>query len=123
MIEDVTERTRSEQQIAHLAHYDPLTDLPNRVLFCEQLETALKTVRPDEQLAVMYIDIDEFKSVNDALGHSIGDELLKTVARRLRGCLKDADLAARLGGDEFAVIQTSVKSPSDATRLVERIHR
>ena len=123
VIEDVTERTRSEQQIAHLAHYDPLTDLPNRVLFCEQLETALKTVRPDEQLAVMYIDIDEFKSVNDALGHSIGDELLKTVARRLRGCLKDADVAARLGGDEFAVIQTSVKSPSDATRLVEKIHR
>ena len=88
VIEDVTERTRSEQQIAHLAHYDPLTDLPNRVLFCEQLENALKTVRPGEQLAVMYIDIDEFKSVNDALGHSIGDELLKTVARRLRGCLK-----------------------------------
>jgi diguanylate cyclase (GGDEF)-like protein len=123
VIEDVTERTRSEQQIAHLAHYDPLTDLPNRVLFCEQLENALKTVRPDEQLAVMYIDIDEFKSVNDALGHSIGGELLKTVARRLRSCLKDADVAARLGGDEFAVIQTSVKSPSDATRLAEKIHR
>ena len=123
VIEDVTERTRSEQQIAHLAHYDPLTDLPNRVLFCEQLENALKTVRPGEQLAVMYIDIDEFKSVNDALGHSIGDELLKTVARRLRSCLSDADVAARLGGDEFAVIQTSVKSPSDTTRLAEKIHR
>ena len=123
VIEDVTERTRSEEQIAHLAHYDPLTDLPNRVLFREQLEAALKTVRPGEQLAVMYIDIDEFKSVNDALGHSIGDELLKTVARRLRGCLKEADVAARLGGDEFAVIQTGVKRPSDTTRLVAKIYR
>ena len=98
-IEDVTERTRSEERIAHLAHYDALTDLPNRVLFRQQLEHALKQVRPDEQLAILYIDIDEFKSVNDALGHSIGDELLKAVADRLRGCLRKTDVAARLGGD------------------------
>jgi diguanylate cyclase (GGDEF)-like protein len=123
MIEDVTERARSEAQIAHLAHYDPLTDLPNRVLFRQQLEGALKTVQPDEQLAVLYIDIDEFKSVNDALGHSIGDELLKTVARRLCDCLGQADVAARLGGDEFAVIQTGVRGPLDTTRLVEKIYR
>jgi PAS domain S-box-containing protein len=112
-IEDVTERTRSEEQIAHLAHYDALTDLPNRVLFREQLEHALRGIRPGEHLAVLYIDIDEFKSVNDALGHSVGDELLKAVAGRLRVCLRQIDLAARLGGDEFAIIQTAIKSPSE----------
>ncbi|MEA2926404.1 MAG: hypothetical protein QOD25_3526, partial [Alphaproteobacteria bacterium] len=122
-IEDVTERKRSEEQIAHLAHYDALTDLPNRVLFREQLEHALNQVQSGEQLAVLYIDIDEFKSVNDALGHSIGDELLKAVAGRLRGCLRETDLAARLGGDEFAIIQTAVRNPSETTHLVERIYR
>jgi diguanylate cyclase (GGDEF)-like protein/PAS domain S-box-containing protein len=122
-IEDVTERKRAEEQIAHLAHYDALTDLPNRVLFRAQLEQALDEVQSGEQLAVLYIDIDEFKSVNDALGHSVGDELLKAVAGRLRGCLRQTDLAARLGGDEFAVIQTAVKNPSETTHLVERIYR
>jgi diguanylate cyclase (GGDEF)-like protein len=122
-IEDVTERERSAEQIAHMAHYDALTDLPNRVLFREQLEQALKQFQSGEQLAVLYIDIDEFKSVNDALGHSIGDELLKTVARRLRGCLRATDVAARLGGDEFAVIQTAVRNPAETTNLVERIYR
>jgi diguanylate cyclase (GGDEF)-like protein/PAS domain S-box-containing protein len=122
-IEDVTERKRSEEQIAHLAHYDALTDLPNRVLFREQLEHALNQVQSGEQLAVLYIDIDEFKSVNDALGHSVGDELLKAVAGRLRSCLRETDLAARLGGDEFAIIQTAVRNPSETTHLVERIYR
>ena len=86
-IEDITERTRADEKIAHLAHYDALTDLPNRVLFRARLEQALEAMRPGEQLAVLYIDIDEFKGVNDALGHPIGDELLKGVAGRLRGCL------------------------------------
>ncbi|WP_433994337.1 putative bifunctional diguanylate cyclase/phosphodiesterase [Bradyrhizobium lablabi] len=121
-IEDITERTRADEKIAHLAHYDALTDLPNRVLFRERLEQALKTVRPGEQLAVLYIDIDEFKSVNDALGHPVGDELLMGVADRLRGCLNASDVAARLGGDEFAVIQTAIKSQSEATELVDKIH-
>ena len=122
MIEDITERTRAEEKIAHLAHYDALTDLPNRGLFRQRLEQALKAVRPGEQLAVLYIDIDEFKSVNDALGHPIGDELLKGVAERLRGCLKDTDVAARLGGDEFAVIQSAIKNPSETTQLVDGIY-
>jgi diguanylate cyclase (GGDEF)-like protein len=121
-IEDVTERKRADEKIAHLAHYDALTDLPNRVLFRQQLENALNKVQPGEQLAVLYIDIDEFKSVNDALGHSVGDELLKAVALRLHGCLRETDVAARLGGDEFAIIQTAVKRPSDTTQLVERIY-
>ena len=121
-IEDITERTRADEKIAHLAHYDGLTDLPNRVLFRERLEQALKAMRPGEQLAVLYIDIDEFKSVNDALGHPVGDELLKGVAERLRKCLGQADVAARLGGDEFAVIQTAIRNQSEATRLVDEIH-
>jgi len=121
-IEDITERRRADEKIAHLAHYDGLTDLPNRILFRERLEQSLKAIRPGEQLAVLYIDIDEFKSVNDALGHPIGDELLKGVAERLRGCLKETDVAARLGGDEFAVIQTAIKDRSETTRLVDDIH-
>ena len=121
-IEDITERRRSDEKIAHLAHYDGLTDLPNRILFRERLEQSLKAIQPGEQLAVLYIDIDEFKSVNDALGHAVGDELLKGVAERLRGCLREANVAARLGGDEFAVIQTAIKDRSETTRLVDEIH-
>jgi diguanylate cyclase (GGDEF)-like protein len=121
-IEDITQRTRADEKIAHMAHYDALTDLPNRMLFRERLEQALKAIRPGERLAVMYIDIDEFKSVNDALGHPIGDELLKGVADRLRGCLKETDVAARLGGDEFAVIQTAIRSQSETTHLVDCIY-
>ena len=121
-IEDITERTRADEKIAHLAHYDALTDLPNRVLFRERLEQALKAVRSGEQLAVLYIDIDEFKSVNDALGHAIGDELLKGVAERLHTCLRASDVAARLGGDEFAVIQTAIKKQSETTQLVDQIY-
>jgi diguanylate cyclase (GGDEF)-like protein/PAS domain S-box-containing protein len=120
-IEDITERTRAEERIAHLAHYDALTDLPNRVLLRDRLERALREIQPGQQLAVLYIDIDEFKSVNDALGHAIGDELLKTVADRLRGCLGEADIAARLGGDEFAVIQRT-GGRAETTRLVQAIH-
>jgi len=121
-IEDITERRRAEEKIAHLAHYDGLTELPNRLLFRERLEQSLREIKPGEQLAVLYIDIDEFKGVNDALGHPVGDELLKTVARRLRGCLKDTDVAARLGGDEFAILQTAVKDRTETVELVDAIH-
>jgi diguanylate cyclase (GGDEF)-like protein len=121
-IEDITERTRADEKIAHLAHYDALTDLPNRLLFRERLEQALNAMRPNEQLAVLYIDIDEFKSINDALGHPVGDELLIGIADRLRGCLAETDVAARLGGDEFAVIQTSIRDPSETAELVSKIH-
>ena len=121
--EDITERRRAERQIAHLAHYDALTDLPNRVLFREQLERELERIkRSGEQLAMLYIDIDEFKSVNDSLGHPVGDELLKAVAGRLRHCVRDTDFVARLGGDEFAVVQTGITEPGDAMDLVKRIY-
>ena len=122
-MEDITERRRSDERVAHLAHYDSLTDLPNRALFREQLDRALKTVRRGEQLAVLYLDIDEFKSINDALGHPVGDELLKAVAGRLRGCVRATDVVARLGGDEFAIIQTGVKQPTDTTDLAARIYQ
>lgn len=120
--EDITERRRSEDRIAHLAHYDVLTDLPNRVFFRAQLEEALERVERGERIAVLYIDVDEFKSVNDTLGHPVGDELLKVIADRLRGCVRKTDIVARLGGDEFAIIQSALKDPAEATELVARIH-
>jgi diguanylate cyclase (GGDEF)-like protein len=118
--EDITERRQSDQRIAHLAHYDALTDLPNRVLFHEQLKRELACVTADRQLAVLYVDIDEFKSVNDSLGHMIGDELLKALAIRLRGCVREGDFVARLGGDEFAIVRTTVKTADDVDELVMR---
>jgi diguanylate cyclase (GGDEF)-like protein len=122
-LEDFTERRRADERIAHLAHYDALTDLPNRLLFRDQLERELKKIERGGQLAVLYIDIDEFKSVNDSLGHPIGDELLKVVASRLRGCVRQTDFIARLGGDEFAIVQTAVTDPADVTDLLTRIYQ
>jgi diguanylate cyclase (GGDEF)-like protein len=122
-LEDFTERRRADERIAHLAHYDALTDLPNRVLFRDQLERELKKIGRGGQLAVLYIDIDEFKSVNDSLGHPVGDELLKAVALRLRGCVRESDFVARLGGDEFAIVQTAVNNPADVMDLVIRIYQ
>ena len=121
VIEDVTERKRAEERIAHLADHDALTDLPNRRHFAEKLEQALKLVQRGKRLAILYIDLDYFKRVNDTLGHAIGDEVLKDVADRLRGCVREIDAIARLSGDEFAIIQTSLEQPSDAAALAMRI--
>ena len=121
VVDDVTERKAAEARIAHLAHYDPLTSLPNRTLFREQLEKELSFVRRGAQLAVLYLDLDHFKSINDTLGHPAGDELLKAVAQRLRGCLRESDLIARLGGDEFAIVQTQLQDPKDAEILAQRL--
>ena len=121
LVEDVTERARAEERIAHMAHHDALTDLPNRVLLRERLEAGLTHVRRGEQLAVHYLDLDTFKTINDTLGHPTGDELLKAVAERLCGCVREIDTVARLGGDEFAVIQTGLNDVSDAASLAQRI--
>jgi diguanylate cyclase (GGDEF)-like protein len=120
--EDITELRRSEEQIKHLAHYDALTDLPNRVLFREQLDREFKRARRGEQFALLYIDIDEFKGINDSLGHPVGDDFLKALAKRLTDCIRESDFVARLGGDEFAIIQTAVAGLSDVTSLVDRVH-
>ena len=121
VMDDVTERKLANERIVRMAHYDALTDLPNRVLFREQLEQALKWVKRGEQVAVLFLDLDHFKTVNDTLGHPVGDELLKAVAGRLSECLSDTDSVARLGGDEFAIIQTAVAVPENTTSLVARI--
>jgi diguanylate cyclase (GGDEF)-like protein/PAS domain S-box-containing protein len=121
VVEDFTERRRADEKIAHMAHYDTLTDLPNRALFRTQIERELEKVGRGEKFALLYIDIDEFKGINDSLGHHVGDELLKAVAKRIRNCLKPDDLIARLGGDEFAVIQTRVEGATDVVAFVGRI--
>jgi diguanylate cyclase (GGDEF)-like protein/PAS domain S-box-containing protein len=122
VIEDVTERKQSESRIAHLAHHDSLTGLPNRVLFRERLEQALSAVRASgRRVALLYLDLDHFKSVNDSLGHPVGDELLKEVAERLRTCLSEDDFVARLGGDEFAIVRTVFDDLDTVTALAERV--
>jgi diguanylate cyclase (GGDEF)-like protein len=120
--EDITDRTRVEREIAHLAHFDALTDLPNSVSFRDRLKIELLKVKRGERLALLYIDIDEFKSVNDSLGHLVGDEFLQNVAVRLRRCVREVDMVARLGGDEFAIIQTGIAQRADVIELVKRIH-
>jgi diguanylate cyclase (GGDEF)-like protein/PAS domain S-box-containing protein len=122
VVDDVTERRLANEKIAHLAHYDALTDLPNRVLFREQIERELRKAVSGQQFALLYIDIDEFKGINDSLGHHVGDELLKAVAASLKDCTKPGDLIARLGGDEFAVIQTAVGGRAEVEEFVIRIY-
>ena len=119
--EDVTRQREAEAQLAHMAHHDALTGLPNRVLLREHLCRALARTRRGEPVTVLCLDLDRFKAVNDALGHAAGDALLRAVAARLRNCTRETDLVARLGGDEFAIIQEGASQPTDATALARRL--
>jgi diguanylate cyclase (GGDEF)-like protein/PAS domain S-box-containing protein len=119
--EDVTERRRAEERIAHLALHDSLTGLPNRTAFWNQLQRAVTWARAGEFIAVLYLDLDDFKSVNDSLGHPTGDELLKAVGCRLASVSRERDFVARLGGDEFAIIKGGLARSSDAVQLVTRV--
>ncbi len=121
-IVDVTAKRQAEARIAHMAHHDALTGLPNRVLFHERLdETLMRVRRYAEIIAVLYLDLDQFKNVNDTLGHPVGDKLLVAVADRLRTCLRECDMIARFGGDEFAVLQIGLAGPHEAGAFAERI--
>lgn len=119
---DITLRKQAEARVQYLAHYDSLTDLPNRVLFQERIGQALlQAKRTGRQVALMMLDLDKFKEVNDTLGHHVGDLLLKAAAERIQGSVRESDTVARLGGDEFAVILTNLGSTSDAGHIAEAI--
>ena len=119
--EDITEQRQSEVKIEYMAHHDSLTDLANRVLLNEQLELALGQIHRNEMVAIHHLDLDQFKAVNDTFGHPAGDKLLKIVADRLRGLVRETDTIARMGGDEFVIVQAAIADPGDATSLAQRI--
>jgi len=119
--EDVTEQHQAESKITFMACHDALTQLPNRVLLAERIEHAIAQVGRGSSFAILCLDLDNFKQVNDTLGHAVGDELLCAVADRLGACVREIDTVARLGGDEFAIIQADTQRPEDAERLARRV--
>ena len=121
-IQDVTARKQLETQLLHKASHDVLTGLPNRALFMDRLEHALARLqRDDGQIAIMFLDLDGFKAVNDQFGHDQGDRLLIEIGRRLRACARAGDTVARLGGDEFTLLLEQVRHPSIATEIAQRV--
>jgi diguanylate cyclase (GGDEF)-like protein/PAS domain S-box-containing protein len=120
LAEDITARKEDEELLQYMARYDHLTGLPNRMLFYDRLQQALAHSRRDRRsTAVVFVDLDHFKRVNDTLGHAVGDELLQEVAQRLKGALRAGDSVGRLSGDEFAVILTDLSSPQDAAKVTQ----
>ncbi len=123
---DITSEKENEERLAHLAHYDQLTNLPNRILFDDRLKQALSLARrSNSKLAVMFLDLDGFKAINDNLGHNSGDRLLQQVAERLNECLRKSDTVARFGGDEFTILLSEIDSKESvikiATKIIEAI--
>jgi diguanylate cyclase (GGDEF)-like protein/PAS domain S-box-containing protein len=122
VMRDVTERTYAEEQIKHLAYHDALTGLPNRLLFKDRLTVALSHAQRDRtRLAVLFLDLDRFKVINDSLGHNIGDQLLQAVAWRVQGCVRESDTVARLGGDEFTLLLPQLSNSEDGARVAKKI--
>ncbi|MBI5463231.1 MAG: diguanylate cyclase [Gammaproteobacteria bacterium] len=120
--EDISARKLTDERIRHMAHYDALTDLPNRALFYDRLYQAVAFAKREaQQMALLFIDLDRFKAINDELGHAVGDLLLQSVAERLRACVRESDTLARLAGDEFTVILPRVESEQDAQAVAEKI--
>jgi diguanylate cyclase (GGDEF)-like protein/PAS domain S-box-containing protein len=120
-LEDITEWQKAQAQISHMARHDSLTNLPNRILFREQLEQALRHAKRNDKIAVLCLDLDHFKGINDSLGHPIGDDLLKDVAVRLTECVRESDTVCRLGGDEFAIVQVGSDPQTSPTSLASRL--
>lgn len=119
---EITERKRMEERLAHMAEYDALTDLPNRALFAERLLQAIAMAKRDKtRLALMWLDLDNFKSVNDTFGHHVGDLLLRAAAKRMKEALRESDTVGRIGGDEFVVLLPVVKGEKDAYIVAETI--
>ncbi len=122
MFTDITERKLNEEHYQHLAHYDPLTDLPNRTLLTDRIEQALvRAQRHHYKIAVSFVDLNKFKLINDTLGHHVGDLLLKEVARRLKGCVRGEDTVARLGGDEFVILCPTLHHRNDMVKVMDKI--
>jgi diguanylate cyclase (GGDEF)-like protein/PAS domain S-box-containing protein len=119
---DISERKRAEEQVKHLAFHDPLTNLPNRLLFNDRLTLAVAQAhRHNQRLAVLFLDLDRFKVINDSLGHSIGDELLRQVAERIQEYVREGDTVARLGGDEFTLLVPGISAEDDAAKIARKI--
>ena len=125
LVSEIIERKRAESQLVHLALHDVLTGLPNRALFMNRLKDAVNYSKrhSDYLFAVLFLDLDRFKLINDSLGHTFGDQLLLTVAQRLQECLRSTDIAARLGGDEFIILLVGIKDVLEVIAVVERIHK
>ncbi|MGK7940979.1 MAG: PAS domain S-box protein [Crocosphaera sp.] len=121
---DITEQKRAQQQLQYNATHDPLTNLPNRILFMDRLEHAIERQKrhPEFNFAVLFLDLDEFKVINDSLGHAIGDQLLQEISRRLQKGLRSDDTLARLGGDEFSILLEDIEDIKDAIKIAKRIH-
>ena len=120
MVQDITEQKRDRERIVWLAEHDPLTGLGNRRVVYDRLDAAIATLPPDGELATLYLDLDDFKEINDTLGHAVGDALLVQVGRRLKACTTEADAIARLSGDGFAVLHRS-RGPDDIRELARRV--